>query len=78
MAKIRNKRPFVLSRSTYAGSGQFTAHWTGDNHASFDELYISIPSKLFLEKKKNMDCTSYIIQSYIEYETITLEYCFYQ
>jgi hypothetical protein len=52
MTKIRNKRPFVLSRSTFAGSGQFTAHWTGDNHATFGELYYSIPSKLFLEKKK--------------------------
>jgi alpha-glucosidase len=52
MTKIRNKRPFVLSRSTFSGSGQFTAHWTGDNYATFGELYYSIPSEHFLEKKK--------------------------
>ncbi|CAF5157771.1 unnamed protein product, partial [Rotaria magnacalcarata] len=40
---IRKKRPFVLTRSSYAGSGQFTAHWTGDNRATFDDMYFSIP-----------------------------------
>jgi alpha-glucosidase len=40
---IRNKRPFVLSRSTFAGSGQFAAHWTGENRATFSDMYFSIP-----------------------------------
>lgn len=39
---IRQKRPFVLSRSSFAGSGQYTAHWTGDNDATFEEMYFSI------------------------------------
>ena len=53
MTKIRNKRPFVLSRSSFAGSGQFTAHWTGDNHAAFDQLYLSIPSMCLPKEHEN-------------------------
>jgi alpha-glucosidase (family GH31 glycosyl hydrolase) len=40
---IRQKRPFVLSRSTSPGSGQYAAHWTGDNRATFEDMYFSIP-----------------------------------
>ncbi|CAF3707781.1 unnamed protein product [Rotaria socialis] len=43
---IRQKRAFVLSRSSFAGSGQYTAHWTGDNRATFEDMYFSIPAIL--------------------------------
>lgn len=61
MTKIRNKRPFVLSRSSFAGSGQFTAHWTGDNYASFDELHASISSTSCLEKKERRETTPALV-----------------
>ncbi|XP_041668639.1 neutral alpha-glucosidase C isoform X2 [Cheilinus undulatus] len=42
------ERPFVLSRSFFAGSQRFGAIWTGDNVASWDYLKISIPMLLSL------------------------------
>uniref|UniRef100_A0A3B4BC10 Uncharacterized protein n=1 Tax=Periophthalmus magnuspinnatus TaxID=409849 RepID=A0A3B4BC10_9GOBI len=41
-------RPFVLSRSFFAGSQRFGAIWTGDNVATWDYLKISIPMVLSL------------------------------
>lgn len=40
------KRPFLLSRSHFAGSQRFTAIWTGDNTAKWEYLEISIPQCL--------------------------------
>ena len=38
-----NTRPFVMTRSFFAGSQKFAWTWTGDNVASWEHLAISIP-----------------------------------
>ena len=29
---IQKKRSFIITRSTFPGSGQYTGHWTGEQH----------------------------------------------
>ncbi|MEP7148830.1 MAG: TIM-barrel domain-containing protein [Acidobacteriota bacterium] len=42
--KLRlDKRPFVLTRAGFAGVQRFSALWSGDNYASWDQLALSIP-----------------------------------
>ncbi|XP_061049452.1 sucrase-isomaltase, intestinal [Eubalaena glacialis] len=41
-----NKRSFILSRSTFAGSGSYAAHWLGDNTASWEQMEWSITGML--------------------------------
>lgn len=36
-------RPFILTRSFYAGSQRYAAMWTGDNLADWNHMRMSVP-----------------------------------
>lgn len=43
---IPGKRPFIISRSTFAGSGKWVGHWGGDNTSKWAYMFFSIPQAL--------------------------------
>ncbi|KAM3483468.1 hypothetical protein MY8738_003153 [Beauveria namnaoensis] len=48
------KRPFVLSRSTFAGAGSKISHWFGDNYSAWDDYRFSISQMLSFTAMHNM------------------------
>ena len=42
LSSFKDKRQFVLSRSTFSGSGMFASHWLGDNKRTWEDMRLSI------------------------------------
>ncbi|KAH0559569.1 hypothetical protein GP486_003916 [Trichoglossum hirsutum] len=40
------KRPFIIGRSTFVGSGVWAGHWGGDNFSKWTYMFFSIPQAL--------------------------------
>jgi alpha-glucosidase (family GH31 glycosyl hydrolase) len=38
----KNKRPFLLSRATFASSGKYSSHWLGDNYRTYEFMKYSV------------------------------------
>ncbi|XP_012261340.2 lysosomal alpha-glucosidase-like [Athalia rosae] len=46
LTKIRNKRPFIISRSTWEGFGHYAGHWSGDVFSEWHDLRMSVQEVL--------------------------------
>jgi alpha-glucosidase len=40
---VPDRRPFVLTRASFAGGQRYAATWTGDNSSTWEHLHLSIP-----------------------------------
>jgi alpha-glucosidase len=41
-----SKRPFIIGRATFAGTGKWAGHWGGDNYSQWLYMFFSIPQAL--------------------------------
>uniref|UniRef100_A0A8D9EPS6 Lysosomal alpha-glucosidase n=1 Tax=Cacopsylla melanoneura TaxID=428564 RepID=A0A8D9EPS6_9HEMI len=48
LKNILKSRPFIVSRSTFPGSGRYVAHWTGSIYSDWDSLRQSITDMLLM------------------------------
>ncbi|GFQ88016.1 lysosomal alpha-glucosidase [Trichonephila clavata] len=44
--EIRQKRPFIISRASFAGQGVHSGHWSGDITSDWEDMRYTIPSML--------------------------------
>ncbi len=42
MTTTLQKRPYIISRSTYAGAGRWGSHWLGDNFSTWEMMRYSV------------------------------------
>ena len=62
LTKIREKRPFIISRSTFPGYGNYGGHWTGDVLSDWSSMKDSITGWL---KNFNLNSGSLLLFVYV-------------